>query len=267
MILLHPTSIKILIVEDESLVAEDLAAILQERGYQIVGCAGDGKSALQLFQDEQPDLVLMDIKLRGETDGVMVAEQINAWRRVPIIYLTAQADAESIARARATQPAAYLLKPFDERSILIAIDIAIGNFSAQQTAAHPTEAQLSAAKAQLVTKERLNSDNILSAGDTLFIKQNYRFVKFSAADLLYIEADGSHCYLYTLGGKFIMRLSLNQILEKLPEELHIVRVHRSYAVRRAAIDSFSDTEVLIRQQSIPIGYAYREAFLQGFEVL
>lgn len=260
------STIKVLIVEDEVLVAQDIMDMLEDAGYTVVGHAIDAPNALELFEDTLPDVVLMDVQLQGKTDGIEVATMFNDIRRVPIIYLTAQADTKSVSRAKATQPSAYLLKPFDERGLLIAMDIAISNFSAQESAAHPITEQAAAVVQVMATKERLNAEAILSVNDFLFIKQNYRFVKFQRQELLYIEADGSYSYLYTTLGKLVLRLSLTQTLEKLADS-DLVRVHRSFAVKVGAIENFSDNEVTIGEQNIPIGSAYKETFLKAFTVL
>lgn len=261
-----PLALNILLVEDERIVAEDIADMLQEAGYFVIGPFADGASALQAFQETQPDLVLMDIQLQGDMDGVTLAEQINALRHVPIIYLTAQADAPTVARARATRPAAYLLKPFDDRSIVIAIDIAFGNFSAQQVAAHPAQERAAAQEQQKAAKERLGADTILCLNDILFVKQVYKFVKISRPNLLYIEADAGHSHIYTTTGKLTLRLSLSQIIDKLADP-EMVRVHRSYAVRRSAVETISDHELIVNQRSIPMGDAFKDAFFSGFNVL
>jgi len=210
--------------------------------------------------------VLMDINLQGDMDGIQVAENINQIRRVPLVYLTAQADAGSVARARATKPSAYLLKPFEGRNLLIAVDIALNNFSEKKIAAHPVLESKEAAGQLTTAKERLRSESILATQEVLFIKQNYKFVKVMRKELLYIEADGSHTYINALSGRLVLRLSLSQVIERLVDD-QLVRVHRSFAVMRTAIDSFTDSEIIIQQKSIPIGEAYKESFLKGFMVL
>lgn len=263
---MFPSIIKVLLVEDEQLVAEDISEILQEEGYAVTGMASEGKAAIEMFKETEPDIVLMDINLQGEMDGIQVAEALNQIRRTPIVYLTAQADAASVARARATKPSAYLLKPFEERNLLISLDIALSNFSEKKIAAHPvlesneSEGQITSAK------EKLRSESILASNDVLFIKQNYKFVKVMRKELLYIEADGSHAYINILSGRLVLRLSLSQIVERLADE-QLVRVHRSFAVMRNAIESFTETEIIIQQRSIPIGEAYKESFLKGFMIL
>lgn len=263
---MYPNAVKVLLVEDEAIVAADLQELLEADGYEVVGVAADASAAMELFHAHAPDLVLMDIQLSGPADGIAVATEMNRHRPVPIMYLTAQADSGSVARARATQPAAYLLKPFEEQALLIALSIAWDNFSRNQPALHPTTLPDAAAAQSAAARERLGVDSILVVQNFYFIKQVNKFIKFNQADLLYIEADNSHTYIYTKYSKFVLRLTLAQVLDKMAEA-RLVRVHRSYAVRRAAIEAFTDTDITIGGQAIPIGPSYRESFLNGFSVL
>ncbi len=116
---------KILIVEDEHIVAKDIASILEGFGYTVTAMVGTGKLALASVKENPPDLVLMDIRLRGDMDGIATAHSIQMLRDIPIIYLTAHADEATIQRAKITGPLAYLLKPFNEQDLRIAIDIGI----------------------------------------------------------------------------------------------------------------------------------------------
>ena len=114
----HP---RILIVEDEGIIALDLQAALTRLGYVVVGIAAEGEKALQKVAEYHPDLVLMDINLKGEMDGIAAAEQILKRFGTPVIYLTAYGDEATLQRARITQPFGYQLKPYDERELHLTI--------------------------------------------------------------------------------------------------------------------------------------------------
>jgi PAS domain S-box-containing protein len=115
----------ILIVEDEQIVATELREILTNLDYRIVAAASTGPEALAKTEEMQPDLILMDIRIKGNMDGIETASKIkNCWD-IPIIYLTAHADQETLRRARVTGPMGYVLKPFSERELQIAIEMAI----------------------------------------------------------------------------------------------------------------------------------------------
>jgi signal transduction histidine kinase len=116
--------VNILVVEDERVVALDIKGILESRGYIVPAIASSGKEAIQLASEEHPDLILMDIRLKGEMDGVQAAEEIRTRLDIPVIYLTAYADEATLQRAKITEPFGYLLKPFEERELCSTIEMA-----------------------------------------------------------------------------------------------------------------------------------------------
>ncbi|MCL1471549.1 GGDEF domain-containing response regulator [Argonema antarcticum] len=118
-------SATILVVEDESIVAIDIQNILENLGYKVPAIADTGNEAIQKADEIKPCLVLMDIRLKGEIDGIEAAEQILLRFDIPVIYLTAYADEETLSRAKKTSPFGYIIKPFEERELNIAIDMAI----------------------------------------------------------------------------------------------------------------------------------------------
>lgn len=123
---------KILIVEDEIVVAEDIKAILEEFGYQVLAIADSGELAIQELANNLPDLVLMDIQLKGEMDGVETANVIWNTLKIPVLYLTANSDINTIERAKNTEPFGYITKPFRERELHTAIEIALHRYKLEQ---------------------------------------------------------------------------------------------------------------------------------------
>jgi len=116
---------RILIVEDEILIARKIESSLCQLGYEVVGIASDAEVAIQKTTESYPDLVLMDIVIQGDRDGVTVAQQLRDRFQIPVIYLTAYADEETLQRAKLTQPLGYILKPFNRRDLRVAIEIAL----------------------------------------------------------------------------------------------------------------------------------------------
>lgn len=115
----------VLIVEDESIVAEGIETSLQELGYEVVGKIGSAKGAIELARKHRPDIVLMDIMLKGQEDGVHAAGQIAAQLSIPVVFLTAYSDKATLDRAIMTGPFGYITKPFQDRDLSIAIELAI----------------------------------------------------------------------------------------------------------------------------------------------
>ncbi len=118
---------RILVVEDDYIVAEDIAETLRELGFEVCEVAGDAPGALRAATTKQPDLVLMDIMLHGKMDGVMAAETIRrkSGERVPVLFLTAYADDPTLELAKRAEPAGFLIKPFRPRELNAAIHVAL----------------------------------------------------------------------------------------------------------------------------------------------
>jgi CheY-like chemotaxis protein len=124
---------KILVVEDEQIVALDIKGMLQRLGYVVTGLAATGETAIGKAELTRPDLVLMDIKLRGDMDGVQAAQEIKARYGIPVIYLTANTDRETFERAMASGPLGYLQKPFELEALAATIAEALEKLRAGST--------------------------------------------------------------------------------------------------------------------------------------
>ena len=116
---------RILVVEDESIVAMDIADTLQKLGHAVTDTVPSGERAIASIQENRPDLILMDIGLEGTMDGIQTAEQIRAQFSIPVIFLTAFVDEKTLERAKVTAPCGYLTKPFEENDLRIAIEVGL----------------------------------------------------------------------------------------------------------------------------------------------
>ncbi len=140
----------ILVVEDESVVAQDIQSSIARIGHQVAGWATSGEEAISLAEQHHPDLVLMDVRLGGEIDGITAAEEIHQRLDIPVIFLTAFADDETLTRAKLVGPFGYILKPFDESDLRIAIEIG--------TSKHEFDQEVAEARRELAEEsEFLNS--------------------------------------------------------------------------------------------------------------
>ena len=145
----------IFVVEDEVIVARDIQSRLQKMGYEVIGTAARGEDAVERVLDLRPDLVMMDINLRGEMDGIDAATNIRAEYDVPIIFCTAYSNKETLARAKITVPYGYVLKPFDNRELEITIEIAIYE--------HQMDVELDIARERLVATVSNIDDGVVTA--------------------------------------------------------------------------------------------------------
>ncbi|HSI91309.1 MAG TPA: response regulator, partial [Adhaeribacter sp.] len=153
---------KILIAEDEIIIAEDIASCLEELGYYI--CAIDsGDHLMEIIRETEPDLILLDIHLKGEIDGVELAAQIKQEFDIPFIFLTAYADKPTIDRAKTVEPYGFIVKPFDDKDLRSAIEIALYKYNKDKERIEPKTASPLAKNA--------------FTNDHLFVKVKHRMVK------------------------------------------------------------------------------------------
>ena len=124
--------LKILVVEDETIIAMELEYRLKELGYQVPAIFASGEEAIASVPETNPDLILMDIMLKGEMDGIQTAEMIEQLFDLPVIYLTANTDPGTIQRAKITGPYGYLVKPFEEETFKITIEMALFKYNMEQ---------------------------------------------------------------------------------------------------------------------------------------
>jgi len=155
--------VNILVVEDESIVALDIKNRLQKSGYYVVGLTSSGEESVRIAAKLRPDIVLMDIKLKGDMDGVEAAEQIRANFNIPIIYLTAYADELTLQRAKITESFGYLLKPFEERELTATIETALYKQKMER---------------KLRQNEQWLSTTLTSIGDAVIATDTQGFIKF-----------------------------------------------------------------------------------------
>ena len=154
----------IVIVEDEVIVALDMAQALKAAGYNVIGSFSCGEAALEFIDEQCPDLIVMDIHLQGQLDGISTAEQIQKRYGLPIIYLTAYSDSETLSRAKATEPYAYLVKPFEDRDLLSAIEMGLYRHRVDQ---------------RLRRMERLYSSTLNSVDDAIITTDIHGLIKFA----------------------------------------------------------------------------------------
>ena len=250
------TRVQILVVEDEAVLALDLAELLENEGYRVIGTAANGPQALALFQQHRVDLLLCDIRLQGPWDGIETARRLAAERPVPLVYLTAMADRATLTRALPTAPAAYLAKPVNVAGLRAAIEVALAGRRAGAEAALPTPGR---------PAEASSRETILRLDQHIFLKHNYQFVRLALADIVLLEADNTVTTLVTTGPRYSLRMSLTAALERLgcPS---LVRVHRSFAVNLTHVSAFSETEATLHDHTVPLGRQYKADFLRQFQL-
>ncbi|MEL7147278.1 MAG: response regulator, partial [Bacteroidota bacterium] len=199
---------KVLIVEDEQVYAGTLEMFLDQLGYEVSGICANGKDALESFHASKPDLVLMDIHLKGDLSGIDLARIFQGHSPIPIIFITAYDDPETFNQAKKTTPFAYLIKPFKSDELQRCIELAL-----QQTYNDGEEAFSDA-------------NQVLLAKQSFFVKDRSRLHKVNMEDILWIEVEDKYCMLHVGSRKFLLRQSLKELADKL-DPATFVQTHRS----------------------------------------
>jgi DNA-binding LytR/AlgR family response regulator len=236
--------IKVLIVEDDPLIAEAISVTLKKHSLEPVKICDSGEEAVQVFKNTDVDLVLMDIVLNGKMDGVAAAAMMLKNRVVPIIYLTDHTDQKKIDRALKTFPANYLTKPYDDSKLIIAIEISF--YNAQHSSTGRGE--------QVLRKD-------------VFVRAaNQQFEKVALKDIIYLEASRSYCKVVTDNHTYTLCSSMNQVQEQF-ENADFMRVHRSYVVNTKRITKLDGNVIFLDKIKVDMGKEFRAGLLGALKFI
>ncbi len=246
-------AVKILIVEDEMVIAANISLQLSELGYEVTGILPRGEEALAHIQIEQPDIVLLDIMLKGTLNGIETAQLILQEYDVAIIYLTANADEAHFKRAKETKPYAFISKPFKKLDLQRAIELVI-------------ERKIAVVNSENGSSSEKNNTENLILNDRIFVKHNEKMLKIDIKDIRYIEADRNYCRIFSANREYLLVMTLKDIDEKLPQH-HFLRIHRSYIINLSQIDEVAGTHVVISRKAIPMSKAMRTELLKRLQTI
>ncbi len=231
--------LKIGIVEDEAIIADVLCEMLTAIGYSVPEPAAKYSEAIDMITRETPDLLLLDIHLTGQLDGIDVAHTVVKKYNIPFIFLTAHLDASTIQRAKEVFPAAYLAKPITRDQLYSAIEIALSNFNNN-------------------TRQASREQTSTTTADAVFVKDGYAFRKVMFDEIIHLNAEANYVAIHLADEKKIMvRATLDDFIAQLNNSLFI-RIHRSYAVNSKKIEGVFPNEVKIKNVTVPVGKAYKE---------
>lgn len=241
--------IRVLIVEDELIIAEALADMLRKVGYEVTDMVMSAEDALAAIESNMPDMILLDIRIKGEHNGIWLGGKIKRNYQIPFVYLTSHGDRRTVEEAIQTQPAGYILKPIEKEGLYATIETALYNHSLQ-----------------FPNKSDDTNKPIFSIKDALFIKDEYLLVKMKFEDLLYIKAQGNYVELHTSKKKNLVKQTLKELISILPQD-HYMQIHRSYVVNLHKVDTIGFSQISIGDQHIPLGKDKREALIARLQRL
>lgn len=233
---------KILIVEDEELYGDRLEMLVEKLEYELLGIVDNSDDALQLIEKTPPDLILMDIYIQGQYDGIELAARIRQDFDIPIIFITSLQDDLTFKRAARTNPIHFITKPFSDLQLQRSIELSIRSLAEQAEAAW---------------------ENDLVFKNHLFIKVRQKLEKIAIENIFFVEADGRYCQICMEEKKYLVRLSLQELSGMLPAT-SFIQVHRSYIVNAHKILNIDlqDSFVQLKQHQIPLSKRHRELLLK-----
>lgn len=237
---------RILVVEDEFIIAEDISETLRSLGYDVVGNATNYFEAIKFLDEKTTDAVLVDINLGDKKDGIDVGTAIKETYKLPFIFITSHADKTTVDRAKHLKPNGYLVKPFDKNDLYTSIEIALSNFTPNAAAPSPAEP----------------ADD---AENVVFIKDGTTFVKLKHDEIWFVKSDGNYINIQTPQKKYLIRKTLRDFGATLPADTFF-QIYKSYIINLRHIHSVHSDHVIIKQQEIPIGREFKEAFLKKVNI-
>lgn len=247
------TPIKILIVEDEMIIAANISLQLTTLGYEVNGIVPRAEEAITCVEQNLPDIVLMDINLKGDLDGIETVKLIQKNNNVAVIYLTANADEANFNRAKSTHPHAFISKPFKKLDLQRAIELTVDRLQQEKTS-----------DLKITSSESKPSSFMLS--ECIFVRHNDKMVKVAIKDILYIEAERNYCRIYSKGKEYLLVTTLKDMDEKLPNK-HFIRVHRSFIVNLSQIDEIAKSHIVISKKAIPVSKPLKEELLKRLQTI
>lgn len=206
-------AINVLIIEDTVAESDALVAVLKAHNYNVVGVAQTYVEALKFFYSTPVDVLVIDVFLDGNPEGITFAETINAVPDAakPFVFLTSSRDRQIFERAKLTQPYSFLMKPFNELEILYALEMAVEKFYKQPNV--------------FLSEDQ---DTVISQ-DYLFIKKNKALKKVLLSEIIFVEVEDRYCKIVTEKEKFLILISLTKIMELLDPNV-FCRTHRNFLI-------------------------------------
>lgn len=240
---------RILVVEDEFIIAEDIKEKLIGFGYEVVDTVGSGREAIDLAKRKQPDLILMDIKLQGRMDGIETASEIWGRYDIPVIFLTSFSDLRTLQRAKMAEPFGYVVKPFHDSNLRSTIEIALHKASIKDSG-------------RTLRLDAEDNDSVApSKKDQIFVRENSVLHRIKTDDIVWIQALKDYMLIHTKRKNYYAHTTMKDLHTKLPQK-SFVRVHRSYIVGLDKIEAIEENTLSVGGGLVPIGRSYRVSLIK-----
>jgi len=226
-----------LIVEDEFLIAETISEILTNIGFSKIRMVSTVEEAISEIEFRKPQIVLTDINLGREKTGIDLGNLLHTKYHIPFIYITSHSSPEILGKAKHTRPNAYIIKPFKNEDLMVAIELALFNSTT-------------------------NINNTL-AFQELIVKEGRAIVRLNCDDIKWMETEGNYTTINLVDAKRrVVRIPISELQQQLPTQ-QFVRIHKSYLINKKHITELRTNSVIIQENELPIGRAY-QAFVSDF---
>lgn len=245
--------IRILIVEDNVIIADDMQSMLEEIGYEIVDNVIVYEQAEEVLKNNEVDLVLIDIILASDKTGIDLGKHIRENYNIPFIFVTSNSDRATVENAKTVKPNGYLVKPFEQQDLYTSIEIALSNFDFSKKSG-------GGEAAAGMGEEKIVSNSVLK--DSIFVKKQHLYYRIQFGDIQFIKADNVYLEVNTIDKKFLVRSPLKDYLEKLPKN-KFYRAHKSYIVNVDHIDAINSKDIMINNTLIPISKDFKEFIISA----
>ncbi len=234
---------QVLIVEDELITANDIKETIENDGYQVMGIARTGEKAIILAREQMPDIIIMDIQLAGEITGIEAAKEILLIKKVPILFLTANDDPDTLDEVKNINPAGFLTKPIRIADFTTNMAIALKNQSNDTPA-----------------KEKGTN------GNAVYIPIKNGHQKIANKDIFYIEASGSYVSIFTYEKTIMLSTNLGNIQKQLSEG-SFVRISRKHIINIDHIERIENNVVVVKKKVLPVGDSYRTELFKNLQII
>lgn len=234
--------IKVLIIEDELIIAENIRICIESMGYEVLDIATSYDEAEASLREQQPDIALVDIMLSEGKNGIEIGALIRDKYDFPFIFVTSHGDKSTIQQAVTVQPNGYLMKPFNKENLYAAIEVALDNYFNKEEG---------------VLVEDISKKIVK---DYLFVKEKHVYKKVPVKEILYIASNGNYLELFVDKRKYLIRSSMKDLLVVLPGETFF-RSHKSYSVNICYVDSINFNTVKIGDVEVPLSKNYRDELM------
>lgn len=245
--------VKILIVEDEMLLAANTAMQVEEMGHVVVGIFPRGEDALLHIRQTPPDLMLVDIRLNGDLDGIDTVREMQKTHDIPVLYLTANTDQSHFDRAKETHPYAFVSKPANKTDLERAVDVVVRRISHERKSSE-ADTNESEAGAPFLLR------------DCIYVRDHDKMIKVCIPDIYYIEAERNYSRIHAKGRRHLLVATLKEMDQKLPDA-YFLRIHRSFIINLMHIDEVATGHLIIDHKAIPMNKAMREELLKRLQTI